>query len=537
MTNTIHSRQLNTANINAIKLKFTYICITNLFYMKHLLVVLFVLFLSSTGLQAQYFDFKQGFMARKTFFDYNTFRNKDAAAFRDFQNGFEIAYIRNFNHNLSIAIPFGLGIYKDSTNSEIKDPFFNFGGQAALHILKSKWANPFITGGVNFVFPKVGDVGIQVPLGIGIQFMLHPQVYLHWQSDYRLDIANSENHIQHHLGFIYLLGNSKKPKTVILEKPDSDKDGIIDELDLCPSVAGLAIFMGCPDTDGDGIEDSKDNCPDMKGKLEFMGCPDSDEDGVPDNIDECPNVKGTKETNGCPESDLDGDGVPDKKDNCPDKSGPLELNGCPDSDGDGVSDKEDRCPNVAGLKTNAGCPQDTKKDSDSDGIPDDADECPFTAGLVQFNGCPDTDGDGVMDKIDSCPTTPGPANNKGCPVIEKADKETLDFAMRAVQFDLGRATLKTESFNILDKVAKIMKKYPDYNLSIAGHTDNSGSAPFNLDLSERRAKVCYEYLISQGLSVSRLSYAGFGSAKPISSNNNETGRYLNRRVEFNLVPR
>lgn len=99
----------------------------------------------------------------------------------------------------------------------------------------------------------------------------------------------------------------------------------------------------------------------------------------------------------------------------------------------------------------------TQKDSDSDGIPDDADECPFTAGLVQFNGCPDTDGDGVMDKIDSCPTTPGPANNKGCPVIEKADKETLDFAMRAVQFDLGRATLKTESFNILDKVAKIMK--------------------------------------------------------------------------------
>jgi OmpA-OmpF porin, OOP family len=94
-----------------------------------------------------------------------------------------------------------------------------------------------------------------------------------------------------------------------------------------------------------------------------------------------------------------------------------------------------------------------------------------------------------------------------------------------------------ESFTILDKVARIMKKYPDYNLAIGGHTDNTGSDQFNLDLSERRAKVCYEYLISQGINVSRLSYAGYGSTRPISSNSNETGRYLNRRVEFNLIPR
>lgn len=74
-------------------------------------------------LQAQFSDFKQGLMARKTLFDYNTFRDKDAAAFRQFQNGFELAYIRNFPHNLSVTIPFGLGIYKDSTNESIKNPF------------------------------------------------------------------------------------------------------------------------------------------------------------------------------------------------------------------------------------------------------------------------------------------------------------------------------------------------------------------------------------------------------------------------------
>jgi OOP family OmpA-OmpF porin len=49
-------------------------------------------------------------------------------------------------------------------------------------------------------------------------------------------------------------------------KPDSDGDGIPDELDLCPSQAGLAKFSGCPDTDGDGIEDNKDSCPELKGQ-------------------------------------------------------------------------------------------------------------------------------------------------------------------------------------------------------------------------------------------------------------------------------
>ncbi len=165
------------------------------------------------------------------------------------------------------------------------------------------------------------------------------------------------------------------------------------------------------------------------------------------------------------------------------------------------------------------------------------DDCPFTAGLAQFKGCPDTDGDGIQDKLDACPNNAGPASNNGCPVIEKEDKEVLEFAMRAVQFDLGKSTLKPESFKILDKVAKIMDKYDAYNLAIGGHTDNTGSAQFNLDLSEKRAKICYEYLIKRGISSSRMSYAGSGSNKPIADNKTESGRFLNRRTEFNLIPR
>lgn len=144
----------------------------------------------------------------------------------------------------------------------------------------------------------------------------------------------------------------------------------------------------------------------------------------------------------------------------------IQFDGCPDSDGDGIADHEDKCPDKSG-KRKWGCPE-TFKDSDGDGIEDKMDECPLANGLKEFNGCPDSDGDGVQDKYDSCPNVSGPKTNKGCPLIEKKDQDVLDFAMRAVQFDLGRATLKSESFSILDKISGIMKKYQDYKLEIGG---------------------------------------------------------------------
>lgn len=487
---------------------------------------------------AQYFDHRHGVMARKTFFDFGSFRNENTGAIRNYQNGFELAYVRNFPHQLSVAFPLGVGVYRDSTNDFLKSPFYTFGAQAQLHLKKNfDWINPYITGGVNFILPKDKDFAVQVPLGIGLMFKIHPQVYINLQSDYRVSVANWEAHLQHQFGFVYLLGSKKVQEVGLVTPLDTDKDGVPDEADLCPSVPGLLKFNGCPDTDGDGIEDAKDKCPDLAGIEAFEGCPDTDGDGIKDTEDECPTLKGPAEKKGCPEMDKDGDGIPDAKDDCPDQAGLKTTNGCPDTDGDGLIDREDKCPEKAGPISNKGCPEVTVKDSDKDGIPDHEDDCPFAAGPAKYSGCPDSDGDGLSDKVDACPNSAGPASNKGCPVIEKADIETLDFAMRAVQFDLGRATLRQESFSILDKVAKIMKKYPDYNLTIAGHTDNSGSAPFNMDLSERRAKICYEYLISIDVPASRLSYVGFGSTKPVAPNDNDTGRYLNRRVEFNLLPK
>ncbi|RMF25058.1 MAG: OmpA family protein [Bacteroidetes bacterium] len=311
--------------------------------------------------------------------------------------------------------------------------------------------------------------------------------------------------------------------------PDNDDDGIPDKDDDCPQEAGIAENRGCPsfDLDNDGISNDKDDCPETPGSPATNGCPDSDGDGVPDKDDDCPETPGALAALGCP--DRDGDGIADKNDQCPDEPGLLESKGCPDrdSDGDGLKDSEDQCPDQAGNPDLQGCP-----DSDGDGIPDQDDACPEKKGT--FQGCPDTDEDGVPDHQDECPELAGPTDNKGCPDIEEADREILEGAAQAVMFETGKATLKASSFQVLEKVADLMTRYPDYNLLIEGHTDDVGELEANRILSEERAKACYEYLLARGVSPLRMQYRGYGELRPIADNSTPEGREKNRRVEFKL---
>ena len=98
--------------------------------------------------------------------------------------------------------------------------------------------------------------------------------------------------------------------------------------------AGIVIKFGSKDTDKDGIPDNKDACPEVAGLKEFNGCPDTDGDGVPDKDDKCPDVAGPAENGGCPWPDTDGDGVLDKDDLCPEVAGPASNNGCPEPNDD-----------------------------------------------------------------------------------------------------------------------------------------------------------------------------------------------------------
>lgn len=227
--------------------------------------------------------------------------------------------------------------------------------------------------------------------------------------------------------------------------------------------------------------------------------------------------------------DRDGDGVPDDEDPCPDEAAPPDTSGCPDSDNDGISDKDDDCPDLPGPRASKGCP-----DRDNDGIPDKDDDCPDEPGTRANKGCPDTDGDGIPDKDDRCPDTAGPATNSGCPEIEKKDQSILDLAVKNVQFETGLAVLLPESFDILDKVAGLMMKYPDYKIRISGHTDSIGEEPFNQRLSENRARTCADYLIARGTPPERITHQGFGESRPIADNRFQPGRDKNRRVEFEL---
>lgn len=314
--------------------------------------------------------------------------------------------------------------------------------------------------------------------------------------------------------------------------PDRDGDGIVDTEDACPDDAGLPEFNGCPDRDGDKVIDKDDACPDTPGLASLKGCPDRDNDGIADADDECPDEPGSVEMGGCP--DTDGDGLRDKDDACPQLAGPKEMRGCPDTDGDGISDPEDACPTIKGIPELKGCPQ---TDADGDGIKDTEDKCPDQPGPIENGGCPyaDTDGDGIIDLEDKCPKTPGVKENFGCPEIDEKAKEVLKRAFDNLEFNTGKSTIRSSSYESLNDLATYLKENKLYNLLIEGHTDNVGSRTSNITLSKNRANAVKTYLAGKGVVSTRLQTKWYGPDKPIDVNTTDEGRQRNRRVEMNLI--
>ncbi|UOR00085.1 OmpA family protein [Hymenobacter sp. 5317J-9] len=152
---------------------------------------------------------------------------------------------------------------------------------------------------------------------------------------------------------------------------------------------------------------------------------------------------------------------------------------------------------------------------------------------VDANGCPlDRDGDGVPDYQDRCPNRPGPASNKGCPEIKAEARKVLNEATRYINFEFNKARLLPSSYPKLQELVRIMNEYPDYSLSIAGHTDNVGADDYNLRLSYDRAAAARTYMLSQGLAPERIESRGYGETKPIATNATKAGQALNRRVDF-----
>ncbi|MDQ0969520.1 OOP family OmpA-OmpF porin [Flavobacterium sp. W4I14] len=158
----------------------------------------------------------------------------------------------------------------------------------------------------------------------------------------------------------------------------------------------------------------------------------------------------------------------------------------------------------------------------------------------------DSDGDGVADKLDKCPDTPAGTvvDGSGCPlktpekVVEKVivteeDRKVVNEAIKNLEFDLGKATIRSKSYASLNRVAALLIQ-KNFSLKLAGHTDNTGSKELNLRLSKARAESVKAYLVSQGANASRIEATGYGMGQPIASNKTAKGRQQNRRVEFTL---
>ena len=105
-----------------------------------------------------------------------------------------------------------------------------------------------------------------------------------------------------------------------------------------------------------------------------------------------------------------------------------------------------------------------------------------------------------------------------------------------VTFDTDSTLIKPAFRDTLDRVAQSMVQYPDSLIDVYGHTDSTGSDPYNQTLSENRARAVADYLSSRGVSSQRLRSQGYGETRPVASNNSEEGRSANRRVEIKIVP-
>ena len=118
-------------------------------------------------------------------------------------------------------------------------------------------------------------------------------------------------------------------------------------------------------------------------------------------------------------------------------------------------------------------------------------------------------------------------------VMSNGDRLTLK---DVINFGFNSDVIQSDSYAILDEVADVILSNPEYTLvRIEGHTDDVGSAAYNLSLSDRRARAVVNYLLNKGIPPERMQAVGWGKAKPVSKGTDDAARALNRRVEFNII--
>lgn len=139
--------------------------------------------------------------------------------------------------------------------------------------------------------------------------------------------------------------------------------------------------------------------------------------------------------------------------------------------------------------------------------------------------------DGFNDKTVKFTVKDGAAQKQLIGLIKK--KEV--FAFENITFDVGKATIRTESEPVLTQLLKVLQDNPEIRVEIAGHTDKIGSSKRNLVLSQGRAASVVKWLMDKGVKADRMVSQGYGDARPVADNKSKAGRAKNRRIEIAVL--
>ena len=393
-----------------------------------------------------------------------------------------LSFYNNLSEKVAFSADFGVGYgYISRNNASAADAEKKWSSSARAdlyyHFYDSRLqVQPFIYGGMQASL-RAGDALLSMPVGLGARYMImNNNGMITAQVGYGLGLSQRmRNHVNYSWGLYINLGKKKKQteKTIVIDAIDSDGDGVVDAKDKCVNEPGPVNNNGCPmnDRDKDGVMDEKDKCPDVPGSI----------------INE-----------GCPVLDRDGDGVSDNFDKCPELPGPVSNDGCPlsDRDKDGIDDKNDKCPDLAGSPSNHGCPDDKPK------VVEQKKDEPFSMWIPEGNHYRSISGDSLR---------------------------------YIIYFEFDDFKLKDQSYSLLREVENFLKKNSNWEVVMEGHTDLEGDVDYNLKLSEKRAKVGKQYLMSYGIKANRISTDFFGKSKPVVPTFEERLGWMNRRVEAILV--
>ncbi len=145
---------------------------------------------------------------------------------------------------------------------------------------------------------------------------------------------------------------------------------------------------------------------------------------------------------------------------------------------------------------------------------------------------------GVVNNLTVAAPAPPPLDTTAAPAKPKTETQIkLDalLAGKTIEFESNSAVIDVANYTLLDEIAGILNQKPSSVIEIAGHTDATGDAQYNLDLSKNRANAVRQYLIGKNIDGARLKSAGYGATKPLANNDEESGKQQNRRVEFNVL--